>query len=254
MNQSNDYSSFARVLHKAEKVSVLTGSGVSAESGIPTFRGKQGLWKQFRAEELATLQAFSQNPATVWEWYDWRRSIIASKKPNLGHQVLAEWEDIFPEFTLITQNIDGLHQKAGSHDVIELHGNIWKLRCVNEGIITENHAPHLEQLPPRCKQCGALLRPHVVWFGEALDMGLLQTAIAKASESDVILVVGTSAVVYPAAAIPHSAADAGAQLVEINPEQTPLSEYADWSFRGKAGEILPKINRYFKKISSRQEG
>lgn len=250
MSKSNNFSSLAASLKKAVKVSVLTGSGISAESGIPTFRGKEGLWKQYRAEELASPQAFADNPAMVWGWYDWRRGLIASKQPNPGHRVLTEWESIFPEFTLITQNIDGLHQKSGSHNVIELHGSIWKLRCLEEGIITENHDPHLEELPPRCPQCGALLRPHVVWFGEALDMNLLQTSIEQASESDVILVVGTSAAVYPAAAIPFSAAEAGARLVEINPEHTPLSEYADWSFRGKAGEVLPIINRHLEKISS----
>ncbi len=250
MSESNNFSSLAASLKKAVKISVLTGSGISAESGIPTFRGKEGLWKQYRAEELATPQAFADDPAMVWGWYDWRRGLIASKQPNPGHRVLTEWENIFPEFTLITQNIDGLHQKSGSHNVIELHGSIWKLRCVGEGIITENHAPHLAELPPRCPQCGALLRPHVVWFGEALDMNLLQTSIKQASESDVILVVGTSAIVYPAAAIPFSAAKAGARLVEINPEHTPLSEYADWSFRGKAGEVLPIINRHLEKISS----
>jgi NAD-dependent deacetylase len=244
MNETNAYSSLSKFLKNAKKISVLTGSGISAESGIPTFRGKQGLWKQFRAEELATPQAFAHNPAMVWEWYDWRRSIIADKKPNPGHKVLAEWEAIFPEFTLITQNIDGLHQKSGLKNVIELHGNIWKLRCVDEGTIVENYKPRLEEIPPHCPQCGALLRPHVVWFGETLDMNLLQTAIKQAAESDAILVIGTSAVVYPAASIPYSAAESGARIAEINLEQTPLSSFADWSFQGKAGDILPEINRH----------
>lgn len=243
MNEQNDYSRLAAILNDAAKTSVLTGSGISAESGIPTFRGKEGLWKQFRAEELATPQAFSRDPALVWEWYDWRRSIIATKQPNSGHQVLAEWEERFPDFSLITQNIDGLHQKAGSRNIIELHGNIWKLRCVDEGTIIENHEPHLKEIPPRCPHCGALLRPHVVWFGESLDGDLLEKAIRRASESDIMVVAGTSAVVYPAAAIPHSAREAGAKIIEVNPESTPLTPYADFTFRGPSGNVFPEINR-----------
>lgn len=250
MNKNNELAFAAALLNKAEKISVLTGSGISAESGIPTFRGKEGLWKQFRAEDLATPQAFSQNPQTVWEWYDWRRRIIASKAPNAGHRVLADWGKKFPVFTLITQNIDGLHQKAGSRDVIELHGNIWKLRCVSEETVTENHDSPLKEIPPRCFKCGALLRPHVVWFGEPLDMPLLQKASSLASESDVTLVIGTSAAVYPAAAIPFSAKEAGTKLVEINPESTPLTQYADLSLRGKAGKILPEIDYMLKHMSS----
>jgi len=253
MNKKNDYSSLASILKGASKISVLTGSGISAESGIPTFRGKEGLWKQFRAEELATPQAFSRDPALVWEWYDWRRSIIASKQPNSGHKVLAEWEEKFPDFCLITQNIDGLHQKAGSRNVIELHGNIWKLRCSREGTLIENHLPHLEEIPPRCPQCGALMRPHVVWFGESLDVKLLENAVQRASESDIMVVAGTSAVVYPAAAIPHSAREGGAKIIEINPESTPLTPYSDFSFRGPAGEVFPEINRHLSKAYSSRE-
>ncbi len=253
MNKPTQLSSLAEALHQSETITILTGSGISAESGIPTFRGKEGLWKQFRAEELATPQAFSRDPVMVWEWYNWRRGIIASKQPNPGHLTLAKWENRFPDLTIITQNIDGLHQKSGARNVMELHGNIWKLRCMEEGTIIENHRPQLEELPPRCPECGAMLRPHVVWFGESLDLGLLQKGIKYASESDVVLVIGTSAIVYPAAAIPFTAAQAGAKLVEINPESTPLSEYTDWSFRGKAGEILPEIDRQLESALSPQQ-
>lgn len=230
------------ILHKTKRVVVLTGAGISAESGIPTFRGEEGLWKTYRAEELATLSAFIKDPRLIWEWYDWRRGIIGSKDFNPGHQVLANWEKLFPAFHVITQNIDGLHQKAGSYNILELHGNIWKLRCTEEETITENHSTPLREIPPHCSNCGALLRPHVVWFGESLDPSILQSAFALSSSCEVMFVVGTSAVVQPAASLPLSAADSGATVVEINPDPTPITPYADFSFRGKAGDILPRID------------
>jgi len=237
------------VLRNTSRVAVSTGSGISAESGIPTFRGKDGLWKKFRPEELATPTAFSKNPKLVWEWYDWRRGIIAQKNPNPGHKVLAEWEKNFLKFSLITQNIDGLHQKAGSKNILELHGNIWKLRCTNEDIITENYDAPLKEIPPLCPDCGALLRPHVVWFGESLSSTILQKAFLLSSQCEVMFVIGTSAVVQPAASLPLAAAQAGAKIVEINPDPTPLTSYSDFSFRGKAGEILPLIDKELKRIS-----
>lgn len=230
------------ILHKTKRVAVLTGAGISAESGIPTFRGEEGLWKTYRAEELATLSAFIKDPRLIWEWYDWRRGIIGSKDFNPGHQVLASWEKLFPAFHVITQNIDGLHQKAGSYNILELHGNIWKLRCTEEETITEDHNTPLGEIPPHCPNCGALLRPHVVWFGESLDPSILQSAFALSSSCEVMFVVGTSAVVQPAASLPLSAADSGATVVEINPDPTPITPYADFSFRGKAGDILPRID------------
>ncbi len=230
------------ILHKTKRVVVLTGAGISAESGIPTFRGEEGLWKTYRAEELATLSAFIKDPRLIWEWYDWRRGIIGSKDYNPGHQVLASWEKLFPAFHVITQNIDGLHQKSGSYNILELHGNIWKLRCTEEETITEDHNTPLEEIPPHCSNCGALLRPHVVWFGESLDPSVLQSAFALSSSCEVMFVVGTSAVVQPAASLPLSAADSGATIIEINPDPTPITPYADFSFRGKAGDILPMID------------
>ena len=242
------------VLSQAKHIAVSTGAGISAESGIPTFRGKEGLWKKHRAEELATPTAFAQNPQLVWEFYEWRRGIISEKIPNPGHEVIARWENVFPVFSLITQNIDGLHQKAGSTDMLELHGNIWKLRCTEEGTISENHQTPLEEVPPLCPDCGALLRPHVVWFGESLSPTVLQKAFQLSSECDVMFVIGTSALVQPAASLPLAAAEAGAKIVEINPDPTPLTPYADFSFRGKSGEILSFIDEELqKKLQSKKE-
>lgn len=230
------------ILLAAKRVCLLTGAGISAESGIPTFRGKEGLWKTYRAEQLATPTAFIQDPKLVWEWYDWRRGIIASKEPNAGHRVIAGWEEIFSDFALITQNIDGLHQRSGSNNVIELHGNIWKQRCIEENTIIENHDVPLKKIPPHCEKCGALLRPHVVWFGESLDGSILQKSFLLSSSCDVMFSIGTSAVVQPAASIPLSAAEAGAKVIEINPDPTPLTDSADFSFRKKSGEFLPILD------------
>lgn len=245
--------SLIEILRHANHVAVSTGAGISAESGIPTFRGKDGLWKKFRPEELATLSAFSQNPKLVWEWYDWRRGIISQKEPNPGHKVLARWDKFFPSFSLITQNIDGLHQKAGSRNILELHGNIWKLRCTEEGTITENFDAPLKEIPPLCPDCGAILRPHIVWFGESLSPTILQKAFLLSSECDVMFVIGTSALVQPAASLPFTAAEANAKIVEINPDPTPLTSYADFSFRGKAGEILPLIDKDIEKTFNSQK-
>lgn len=230
------------VLQDANRVAILTGAGISAESEIPTFRGEEGLWKKYRPEELATPTAFSQDPKLVWEWYDWRRGIIGQKEPNPGHEVIARWEESFPSVSLITQNIDGLHQKAGSKNIWELHGNIWKLRCTEEGTVSENYDTPLKEIPPLCPDCGVLLRPHVVWFGEALSSAILQKSIQLSSECDLMFVVGTSAVVQPAASLPFEASESGAKIVEINPDPTPLSLYVDFSIRGKAGEILPLLD------------
>ncbi len=245
--KEQDIARFAEILTPAKTVSVLTGAGISAESGVPTFRGKDGLWKQYRAETLATPEAFSRDPKLVWEWYNWRRGIISGVEPNDGHRVLARWQDLLPSLAIITQNIDGLHQKAGSRDVVELHGNIWKLRCTDENTIHENRLFPLQEIPPLCPECGALLRPHVVWFGESLDSQIISQAFQTSTVSEVMLVIGTSAIVHPAASLPLAAKDAGAKVIEINPDPTPLTHLADISFRGKAGDILPALDPHLRK-------
>ena len=171
----------ADLLRNKPRLAVLTGAGISAESGIPTFRGQEGLWRQFRAEDLATPEAFGRDPRLVWEWYDWRRGIIAAREPHAGHFVLARWEAFFPGFVLITQNVDGLHRRAGSTAILELHGNIWEVRCTAEGTVAPNHESPLREIPPRCPSCSALLRPNVVWFGEALPAEILERAFAASA-------------------------------------------------------------------------
>jgi NAD-dependent deacetylase len=224
----------------SKPVVVLTGAGISAESGVPTFRGENGLWKRYRAEDLATPSAFQADPKLVWEWYDWRRGIIGKAKPNPGHRAIAEMEGIFPHFCLITQNVDGLHRRAGTTKVIEIHGNLWDLRCVAEGTVREDTRVPLPEIPPLC-ECGALLRPHVVWFGESLDQGDLSRAYRLIEECNLLLVVGTSAVVQPVASFPLVAKQAGAFVIEVNMDPTPISSLVDVSLQGKAGEILPAL-------------
>jgi NAD-dependent deacetylase len=232
----------AEILRRRPRVAVLTGAGISAESGIPTFRGKDGLWRQYRAEDLATSEAFERDPKLVWEWYDWRRRIIGEREPHAGHRVLARWEKLFPSYVLITQNVDGLHRKAGSKNILELHGNIWQVRCIAEGEVTENYERPLPKIPPLCPSCGKLLRPNVVWFGESLPAEVLNQALAASAGCELMFVIGTSAFVQPAASLPLLASENGAVLVEINPDHTPLTAEADFSFRQKAGEILPAID------------
>lgn len=227
-------------LSRARRPLVLTGSGVSAESGVPTFRGPDGLWRNFRPEELATPEAFRANPGLVWEFYDWRRGVIHTVSPNPAHQAIAALEELFPSLTLLTQNIDGLHRAAGSRHLLELHGNIWQVRCVREGRVIEERRVPLSPLPPRCP-CGDFLRPNVVWFGEALDPSVLHEALTLAASCDFMLVAGTSSVVQPAASFPLLARRNGAYVLEVNAEPTPLSDFADESLIGKAGEILPGI-------------
>ena len=226
----------------AQSLAVLTGAGISAESGIPTFRGPGGLWNNYRPEDLATPQAFARDPKLVWEWYDWRRQRVAAAPPNPGHRALAALESAGRAFALITQNVDGLHRAAGNRNVIELHGNLWRLRCLACGREEENRDSPLGELPPRCA-CGGLLRPAVVWFGEPLPAAAIERAVEAASHCDVFLVCGTSAVVYPAAALPQHALAAGARVIEVNLEETPFSQFAHLSLRGKCGELLPRMIR-----------
>src|ERR1039457_6777694 len=203
------------MLRTARSVAALTGAGVSAESGVPTFRGNNGLWRQYRAEDLATPEAFERDPKLVWEWYDWRRCLIAKAKPNAGHFALAELERPGPSFTLITQNLDDLHDDAGSRNVLKVHGSIWMVRCTLCGEEHLDRTAPLPELPPRC-ECGALLRPGVIWFGESLPPDVWQQAERAAAAADLFLVIGTSAVVYPAAGLASIAKRAGAKVVEIN--------------------------------------
>jgi NAD-dependent deacetylase len=236
-----DISAAAALLRGSKSTVVLTGAGISAESGIPTFRGEDGLWNRFRAEDLATPDAFRKDPALVWEWYDWRRGLISRVEPNPAHRVLALWETRLPGLSIVTQNIDGLHQKAGSKNVVELHGNIWKVRCTKERTVSGNTETHLEEIPPRCPACGAVLRPDAVWFGEPLERAVIEEAGRLSATCEVMVVVGTSALVYPAASLPLAALENGARLVEINPDSTPLTPLAHLSLRGKAGEVLPLV-------------
>ena len=227
-------------LGAASSVAVLTGAGISAESGIPTFRSAGGLWRNFRAEDLATPQAFARDPKTVWEWYDWRRGLIAAAKPNPGHLALAALESRFPEFTLITQNVDGLHDRAGSRRPLKVHGDIWDLRCTACGRTWRDQRAPLPELPPRC-ECGGMARPGVVWFGEALPSEIWTEAEVAAGSADVFLVVGTSALVYPAAGLVLIAKSGGARVVEVNPERTQFSDDVDCRLEGAAGEVLPAL-------------
>lgn len=225
-------------LRKARRGAVLTGAGVSAESGIDTFRGVDGTWSKVNIYEVATPEGFAKDPEKVWQWYESRRIKIAEVQPNPAHLALAKMEDHLEEFSLITQNIDGLHRLAGTKNVIELHGNIWRMKDVETNTVVENRQVPLPAIPPLTKE-GRLLRPDVVWFGELLPSDALQAAIAAASTCDLFLVVGTSAVVHPAAMLPIYAKQAGALVLEFNTEPTEITDLVDYSFFGKAGETLP---------------
>lgn len=229
------------MLAAAKNVTVLTGAGISAESGVPTFRDAQiGLWAKYSPEELATPRAFRRNPRLVWEWYAWRRKLVADAKPNPAHLALAEMEPLFPQFQLITQNVDGLHQRAGSQRVIELHGNITRTKCFDEDTLVSNWED-TDDVPPQCPNCGGPLRPDVVWFEEALPKAELVLAVQASTACDVFLCVGTSGVVYPAAALPFEALRSGATLVEINPQTTPLTARTSFTLAGAAGVVLPEF-------------
>jgi NAD-dependent deacetylase len=229
-----------QALHQAQRVVILTGAGISAESGVPTFRGADGLWRQYRATDLATPEAFARDPKLVWEFYNWRRELLAPLKPNSGHHALAQLENQVPDFFLITQNIDGLHQIAGSRKVLEIHGSIWRVRCTLCSRVAENHSVPLPVLPV-CEGCGGLLRPHVVWFGEALDTLILVKAYEVLSFCQVLLIIGTSGNVEPAASMGLHAKNYGAMVAEINLEPTQYTGSYDVSILGKSGIILPQL-------------
>ena len=231
----------AQEIRRARHVCVLTGAGISAESGIPTFRDAlTGLWSRFRPEELATPEAFERDPALVWQWYEWRRELVRQAEPNPGHRALAELARHVPRLTLVTQNVDGLHQRAGSRDVLEYHGNILRDRCMLEQVVAER-APESRQGLPRCSSCGGLLRPDVVWFGEAIPQRPMQLAAAAAADCDVFLSIGTSALVYPAAGLAELALARGAVVIEVNPQPTDLTAQATLALAAAAGTVLPAL-------------
>ena len=234
-----------KILADAHRVAVLTGAGISAESGIPTFRGPDGLWKKYNVDELASWEGFSARPDEGWRFYDERRRVIASASPNPGHIALAAWEKRLTSsggsFHLLTQNVDELHTRAGSIGIVELHGSIWNVKCPGCGVLSRDDRVPIPDLPPRCAQCGHWVRPAVVFFGEMLDPVNVRAATRAAENCEVMLVVGTSAAVYPAAALPALAKRAGANVIEVNPEATGASGAADVVVRGKAGEVLPGL-------------
>ncbi len=217
---------------------VLTGAGISAESGLATFRGPGGHWEGRDPMSLATPQAFDAEPTTVWRFYDWRRTQAAAAGPNPAHRAIVDLESKLSSLTLVTQNVDGLHERAGTKNVVRLHGSLWTLRCTACGTEQKDLRPRLDPLPPECG-CGGMLRPGVVWFGESLPRDAMQEAQNAARLCRLMLVVGTSSLVYPAASIPQFAKSAGAFLVEVNPERTPLTPLVDEYYDGPAGEILP---------------
>jgi NAD-dependent deacetylase len=229
------------LVSKARSIAVLTGAGISSESGIPTFRDAMtGLWSRFRPEDLATPEAFARDPRIVWQWYAWRRELVERAQPNAGHAALVDLERRAKRFALITQNVDGLHARAGSRRLIELHGNILRTRCSREGRILEEGAMRPGS-PPTCLACGSHARPDVVWFGEMLSPESLGLAGEAARDCDLFLSIGTSALVEPAASLPLEALDAGAALIEVNPQPTPLSRHATLVLAGAAGEVLPRL-------------
>lgn len=234
-------SEFVGKLVSAKSIVFFTGAGISAESGISTFRGKDGIWNKLRPEELASFDAFMKNPDMVWEWYQYRRKIINESKPNPGHIAIAEFEKYFDKVSVVTQNVDNLHGRAGSKTIYELHGNIERNFCVKCNTFYNTIKYRFTDKAPKCEKCGGLIRPDIVWFGEMLPQEVFANAEKDAEWSDICFVVGTSAVVYPAAYIPIRAKKNGSYLVELNIEETELSGLADYSLFGKSGEILPLI-------------
>ena len=235
--------SLVTTLRSAQKVAVLTGSGISAESGVPTFRNAQtGLWARYDPVELATPEAFERDPRLVWEWYAWRRELVGKAAPNPGHEALAKLESRVPDFVLVTQNVDGLHRRAGSQNVTELHGNIMRSKCSVENVLAEPREGDAG-VPPSCPSCGAFLRPDVVWFGEALPAGAIEDAFDAARECDVFFTIATSGLVQPAASLAFEALRYEAVVVEVNPDETPLTRHTQYALRSRAGELLPALVR-----------
>jgi NAD-dependent deacetylase len=237
----------ARRVQASPRITVVTGAGISAASGVPTFRGAGGLWRNYSAEQLATPEAFRRDPKLVWEWYEWRRERIATCLPNAAHEVLAAWSLRLPGFSLVTQNVDGLHERAGTRNVIRFHGSIWEVLCwqgcpSSPGRWRDDRVP-LSELPPPCPHCDGILRPGIVWFGEGIDPDILERA-TDAAKCDLFMSVGTSAVVYPAAGLLIEARSRGAFTVEINPEATPSSRSVDLAIAAPSEEILPAVEAW----------
>lgn len=229
------------LLATARHVMVLTGAGVSAESGVPTFREAQtGLWERFRPEELATVEAFRKDPQTVWSWYEWRRDLVGRAAPNAGHVALVELATLVPRLTLVTQNVDGLHRRAGSDGLMEFHGNLFENHCLACGLPAAGVARPCPA-PPRCIACGELVRPGVVWFGESIPGALLHGALEAADDCELFMSVGTSAMVQPAAGLAQRAMLSGATVLEVNPQPTELGTLAEYVLRANSGDALPAL-------------
>ncbi len=241
MSDAAGIAAVAARLRGAGHLAVLTGAGISAQSGIPTFRDAQtGLWAKYRAEDLATPEAFERDPELVWRWYLWRRDLCRAAAPNAGHLALVEMERRAARFTLVTQNVDGLHRRAGHAEPLELHGCLLQARRLGDGAVVS--LPEVAKaVPPRCEATGAMLRPNVVWFGESLPQDTLARAERAARECDLMLVVGTSSLVHPAAGLPRVALDAGAFVVEVNPQATPLTPHVSARLEGGAASVLPRL-------------
>ena len=233
---------FLKLIKESNKISVITGAGISAESGVPTFRGEKGLWKNYKPEELATVNAFKKNPQIVWEWYNWRRELISKCKPNAAHFFIAKLEKIKENFLLITQNVDGLHKKAKNKKLIEIHGSIWEIKCTYCDFKEENWDVPIK-FPPICPRCSNILRPAVVWFGESLNFQDIEISIQHIVESDLLIVIGTSGVVQPVASFPYQGKQQNKNLkiVEINLTETPITAISDIFIKTKSAEFLSKL-------------
>ncbi len=237
--EPNEFEKVVQILNDSKYVIALTGAGVSRESNVPTFRGKDGLWRNYDAMELATPEAFARDPKTVWEWYTWRQGLIGECTPNPAHETLVEFERTGLLKSMITQNVDGLHRRAGSENVLEVHGNLWAMKCTS--------CDHRDRLTspaegiPNCPRCGSHLRPDVVWFGEQLDPSIMNKVYTELEKADTIMVIGTSALVHPAASFPLVVRQRGGHIVEMNVEETPLTSYSSVHLSGKAGEVLPRL-------------
>jgi len=234
------FNELKEIIAGSKRITVLTGAGISAESGVPTFRGSGGIWRNYQVTDVATPQAFARDPELVWEFYNWRRDLISKVTVNPGHKALVTLEKHVNDFTLITQNVDGLHKEAGSERLLEIHGNLWEVKCMKCSLVTMDRSKNMGTLP-KCSQCGGLLRPNVVWFGESLDPDIIHKAIEASQNCECMLIVGTSGVVQPAASLAYHAKAEGAVVAEINIEQTPQSGHMDFVLTSPAGKILPML-------------